>query len=79
MNKLILISLVIFLAICSRSWAEDAVTIIDKGKILNHTSDKYGNVGYHIIYKKVFYYCSFNYNSKILACEKATNDKGIIE
>ena len=79
MKKLILISLVIFFAISSKSWAEDALTIIDKGKILNHSSDKYGNVGYHIIYKKAFYYCSFQYSSKTLACEKATTDSGVLE
>ena len=78
MRKILLI-LFLYSLVSGTAWAEDAVTIIDKGKILNHASDKYGNVGYHIIYKKVFYYCSFNYNSKILACEKATNDKGIIE
>jgi len=65
MKKLILISLVIFFAICSRSWAEDSSAhILGNGKVIYSFTDPAGTSKdtYHIVYyKKDIYKCVVTY------------------
>ena len=65
MKKLILISLVIFFAICSKSWAEDSSSyILGNGKVIYSYTDPAGKSKdtYHIVYyKKDIYKCVVTY------------------
>ena len=51
----------------------NAITIIDKGKILESVVDVKGDAAYHVIYKKAYYYCSFGFRSNHLSCQKSTD------
>jgi len=65
MNKIILISLVILFAICSKSWAEDSSThILGNGKVIYSFTDPAGTSKdtYHIVYyKKDIFKCVVTY------------------
>ena len=65
MNKLILISIVISFAICSKSWAEDSSAhILGNGKVIYSYTDPAGisKDTYHIVYyKKDIYKCVVTY------------------
>jgi len=65
MNKIILISIFIFFAICSRSWAEDSSAhILGNGKVIYSFTDPAGTSKdtYHIVYyKNNIYKCVVTY------------------
>ena len=65
MKKLTLISLVIFFAIWSKSWAEDSSAhILGNGKVIYSFTDPAGTSKdtYHIVYyKKDIYKCAVTY------------------
>ena len=65
MNKLILISIFIFFAIYSKSWAEDSSAhILGNGKVIYSFTDPAGisKDTYHIVYyKKNIYKCVVTY------------------
>ena len=65
MNKIILISIFIFFAICSKSWAEDSSSyILGNGKVIYSFTDPAGTSKdtYHIVYyKNNIYKCVVTY------------------
>jgi hypothetical protein len=65
MNKIILISIFIFFAICSKSWAEDSSAhILGNGKVIYSFTDPAGTSKdtYHIVYyKNNIYKCVVTY------------------
>ena len=68
MNKIILISLVIFFAICSRSWAEDSSSyILGNGNVIYSYKEHPNSrtvITYHIVYyKKQVFRCVTSYSS----------------
>jgi|TARA_B110000914_G_scaffold187365_1_gene171821 hypothetical protein len=68
MKKLLLISLVIFFAICSRSWAEDSSSyILGNGNVIYSYKEHPNSrtvITYHIVYyKKQVFRCVTSYSS----------------
>ena len=65
MKKLILISIIIFFAICSKSWAEDSSAhILGNGKVIYSFIDPAGTSKdtYHIVYyQEDIYKCVVTY------------------
>ena len=65
MNKIILISIFIFFAICSKSWAEESSAhILGNGKVIYSFTDPAGTSKdtYHIVYyKNNIYKCVVTY------------------